>query len=785
MYFSKSLLLVSKRNASTKLNDAIHIKKLNVTAKIGNNLWNIPTKQAVKLSIDYNTDFSKSSENDDLSETLNYAVMSNSLMKEFDNERPFKNIVEVNDHVRSFINKKYSSINENIGVKSMDKKFSVNVEVPNNHLRTNNIELRTSNVHDLKYTLNIKNIQSLTYIGVFTFERLQKQYINVSLSLKLNHIHKALLTDSLIKKICNNVADFLDKSMFKTVEALVNDAGGVIYNTLINENVHLGLLKAVEVSVVKPQAILQCDGGVGVSCLRTLDDYAEELKSGKYEVQLMNQAEGFNLPVSNISENSNLDVIDKDTVYKVYLSIGTNMGNKLNNIFTAIKNLSSHPEVLKIDKISSIFQSEPMYYEDQDRFYNSTLSLYTRLPPTLLLKELKRIEYNDLSRVKKFDNGPRTIDLDIIYYLKCEKNSQIPKEHIVLNTKDLVIPHKSMLERAFVLGPLQEILSPDGVENVHPISFEPITNQLSQIKDLGINRVLMFKNNRFLNFDSNDNLKIMKILNYTNDSFSDGGLNYEQYDEAIKEVDSLKLNQRDIVLDVGCCSTNPLKKEEQISPELENERCKEILTYIRNKNENIIISLDTYRNEVIKENLEKIDIINDIGFEFEKRKQEISAILAGNRDKSYVLNHVPCETFEELQKIQKTKTTSDPNVNQTVCDNLIKKFNFLIQNGVLPSQVIIDPGLGFGKTKEECFEIIRNFRSVWEESNPVFKSIPILYGYSRKRFLKTYDNNNTVDRDLEGSLVLSKLLNKNNIVRVHNLEYTQRSILLLRELYKK
>lgn len=772
MNFYKSAVLFSKRNTSRRLNDVIQIKKLNLDVHMANNLWNIPTIQALKLSLYYKSDFSRSSENDDLSATLNYAVISNSLMREFGKKQKFKNIVEVNDHVRNHINKVVYGASNN---------FVVNIEAPNNHLRSNSIELITSNNDGLDYTLNINNIQSLTYIGVFTFERLQKQYINVSLSLKINSQYKSLLSDNLIKKICSNVGNFLDNSMFKTVEALVSDAGGVVYNTLIQEEVDTKLLQQVYVSVIKPQAILKCDDGVGVSCSRTFEDYREDLKLKKYDFKYSAQRNDFNLPVCSESTDI-LDTIDDKIMYKVFLSIGTNMGDKLGNIFLAIKNLSLNPLVAKIDKISSIFQSKPMYYYDQDRFYNAAFSLYTKLRPFMLLKELKKIEYNDLNRVKKFDNGPRTIDLDIIYYLKCEENSYTPKEHIVLNTKDLIIPHKGMLERAFVLSPMNEIIGIDGVENVHPISFEPITNQLSQIEDLGINRVLMFKNNRFLSFETNDSLKIMKILNYTKDSFSDGNLSCKQYDNIIKEMKELKISENEVILDVGCCSTNPIKNDEQISAILENKRCKEILQYIRKKNKEIIISLDTYRNEVIKENIDDIDIINDVGFDFEVRKQELCGILSKNRDKSYVLNHVPCETFEELQEIEEAKSENDLNITQTVCSSLISKFNYLIENNVLPSQIIIDPGLGFGKTQWECFEIIKNFRKTWEDNNPNFKDIPILYGYSRKRFLQTYENRPSKDRDLEGVLLLSKLIDKNNIVRVHNLDYTQRGKMILRRI---
>ena len=143
---------------------------------------------------------------------------------------------------------------------------------------------------------------------------------------------------------------------------------------------------------------------------------------------------------------------------KVYLSLGSNLGDRQENLDRALEFLSQR---LRVGKISSIYDTEPVGDSDQPRFLNLVCQAYTRLEPTALLALLKGIE-NKLGRTGK-SGSPRPIDIDILLY-----GDQI------IETPEPTIPHPKMTERAFVLVPLDEI-APD---EVHPVSGKKIKELL-------------------------------------------------------------------------------------------------------------------------------------------------------------------------------------------------------------------------------------------------------------------------------------------------------------------
>ena len=134
----------------------------------------------------------------------------------------------------------------------------------------------------------------------------------------------------------------------------------------------------------------------------------------------------------------------------VYLSLGSNMGDRQENLDKALEFLSQR---LRMGKISSIYDTEPLGDTEQPRFLNLVCQAYTRLEPAALLALAKGIE-SKLGRTGK-SGSPRPIDIDIILY-----------GDRVVETPELVVPHSRMTERAFVLIPLAEI-APD---IVHPVS---------------------------------------------------------------------------------------------------------------------------------------------------------------------------------------------------------------------------------------------------------------------------------------------------------------------------
>lgn len=134
----------------------------------------------------------------------------------------------------------------------------------------------------------------------------------------------------------------------------------------------------------------------------------------------------------------------------VYLALGSNLGNRLSNLKEAIASL---PPQMEVKSKSSVYETPPWGYEDQPKFLNQVVKGKTYLDPEPLLKHLKRLEVA-LGRKESFPNGPRLIDMDILFF-----------DDLTLNTPSLVIPHPRLHERGFVLLPLMDI-EPD---LVHPV----------------------------------------------------------------------------------------------------------------------------------------------------------------------------------------------------------------------------------------------------------------------------------------------------------------------------
>ena len=146
----------------------------------------------------------------------------------------------------------------------------------------------------------------------------------------------------------------------------------------------------------------------------------------------------------------------------VYLAIGSNINPK-KNFKLALKELSN---IGKIISVSKFIKTKPEGYLNQPDFLNGAVKFQTNLTPQNLLKELKNIEQR-LKRNTSFRNGPRTIDIDIIFY-----------GNLILKTPNLIIPHLRANKRFFVLKPLSEICPC----KTHPILKKQIKTLLKELR---------------------------------------------------------------------------------------------------------------------------------------------------------------------------------------------------------------------------------------------------------------------------------------------------------------
>jgi 2-amino-4-hydroxy-6-hydroxymethyldihydropteridine diphosphokinase len=156
--------------------------------------------------------------------------------------------------------------------------------------------------------------------------------------------------------------------------------------------------------------------------------------------------------------------------HTVYLALGTNLGDRLKNLRAALD--AFLPDIL-VRAESPVYETEPWGYVDQPAFLNMVICAETELPPFELLDRLKAVE-RALGRIPTFRNGPRLIDLDILFY-----------DDLMLDTPPLIIPHPRLHERAFVLIPLAEIAP----HLLHPRLGRSVEQLLETVDRRGVSQV--------------------------------------------------------------------------------------------------------------------------------------------------------------------------------------------------------------------------------------------------------------------------------------------------------
>ncbi len=247
---------------------------------------------------------------------------------------------------------------------------------------------------------------------------------------------------------------------------------------------------------------------------------------------------------------------------------------------------------------------------------------------------------------------------------------------------------------------------------------------------------------------------IMGILNITPDSFSDGG-EYFGTDKAIEHYKSLVQDGADFI-DIGGESTRPFSKK--VSAQEEQSRVVPIIKEIREFDQNTVISIDTRNASTARAAINAgADIINDVSaLDWDEKMINVLK----DTKAPVVLNH-----SKGSPDVMQNDTCYTDVVDE-IFDYLYKKIDFLVTNGIEQNKIIVDPGIGFGKSTEQNFEIIKRIEE--------FKSLgcPVLVGHSRKNFIsETIESKDNSVLDT-ATLILSQMLadKKVDIIRVHNVK---------------
>lgn len=338
--------------------------------------------------------------------------------------------------------------------------------------------------------------------------------------------------------------------------------------------------------------------------------------------------------------------------------------------------------------------------------------------------------------------------------------ANILKQEMLARGGDVVTSRDSLMETSgkadvIIQGTVKSVRSLIGKIKKQPFGLKALSGDLeSYIDKLDENK----KRRKLIigkkEFNLDENVPVMGILNVTPDSFYDGGYYFEK-DKACRRAETI-VKEGAQIIDVGGMSTRPGSLS--VSFEEEVERIIPVIEYI-SKNYDILVSADTYRSEVAGRAIDAgAHIINDIsGLSMDSNMAKVIA----EGDVSVVIMHIK-GTPENMQKNPEYEDVVDE-----IYGYLEDRTNMAINSGIKPEKIIIDPGIGFGKTLEHNLEILNK---VYE-----FRMLgyPVLIGASRKSFI-----GNILDlpaeKRLEGSLAAAvcSVINGVNILRVHDVAET-------------
>ena len=331
-------------------------------------------------------------------------------------------------------------------------------------------------------------------------------------------------------------------------------------------------------------------------------------------------------------------------------------------------------------------------------------------------------------------------------------------KHLVKNKKSLPLNGKSEIsfdKIEIISRKFKKIIS------INKINSLPNEIKIKIKKDIKL-IVKRKKNFKHLNLKNTPN--IMGILNITPDSFSDGGM-FVKNNLAKNQLDFLFKSGADLV-DVGGESTRPGSKA--VNSKIEWNRIKKILKNIKNKT----ISLDTRKAEIMEKAIKLgVKIINDVsGLNYDER----SKYILKKYNTPFVLQH-SLGNPDVMQNNPKYK-----NVLLDIYDFFEEKIKLLRKIGINHDNIILDPGIGFGKNLKHNMTIIKNI-SIYHSLG-----LPILLGISRKKFIKELSINNDSSLRIGGTISSSifAMMQGVQILRVHDVNEVNQSIKVFKELIK-
>lgn len=290
-----------------------------------------------------------------------------------------------------------------------------------------------------------------------------------------------------------------------------------------------------------------------------------------------------------------------------------------------------------------------------------------------------------------------------------------------------------------------------------PFGLKILSKQISDINSFQLKQIVCADKKISLN-----KILVMGIVNLSPDSFFKNGI--EDISVAVETALQMQKDGADII-DVGAESTRPGSRPVPIKEEI--TKIKDFLKLFRKKSK-MPVSVDTYKPEVAQVALDEgADIINDI-YALRYKNKEMAKIVAENKA-AVILMHMKKNPLTMQQNIRYNNILSD------IFNFLSKQMNFALDSGIKKESIIVDPGIGFGKTVEDNLLIIKrlfDFKSL---------NVPVLMALSNKSFLAkvigTEDFNERHTATVVTNLV--SVINGADILRVHDVKETVKSLKII------
>ncbi|KAH6855773.1 Dihydropteroate synthase-like protein [Chaetomium sp. MPI-CAGE-AT-0009] len=430
-----------------------------------------------------------------------------------------------------------------------------------------------------------------------------------------------------------------------------------------------------------------------------------------------------------------------------YIALGSNLGDRIGWIEKACNEMDARG--IKVKRTSSLWETEPMYVLDQDRFVNGACEVETTMEPLELLDALQDIE-RTLGRKKVLDKGPRNIDLDILLY-----------DNLKVDHERLTIPHIGIPEREFVLRPLAELIPDKPIDPARPwrVTADYLNALPPSKTPLTTMTPLSSHHPPIQALNPSRKTHIMAILNMTPDSFSDGGQNLplppdsssssttttngtpsspsdpspNDPSTALHQTITTFLDAGASMIDIGGQSTAPSAPEVSLSEEL--ARVIPAIKLIRTRfpsgasQKPVLISVDTYRAAVAEAAVAAgADMVNDVS--------------GGAMDAAMLPTVARLGATVCLMHMRGTPATMSALADYPAAEGglvggiareLVERVRAAEEAGVRRWRIVLDPGLGFAKVGRQNVDVLRHLEALREW--PGLRGLPWLVGSSRKSFV--------------------------------------------------